>query len=69
VSDEVTRKTSDTTLKKFFIGNLSPQVTNGMLYNYFKGHSDIEECSVVYQNSEGFKTITVKVVTCFNSMQ
>jgi hypothetical protein len=47
-SDEVTRKISDTTLRKLFIGNLSQRVTNGMLYNYFKGHGDIEECSVVY---------------------
>ncbi|KAK2363447.1 UBP1-associated protein 2A [Trifolium repens] len=65
-SDEVTRKISDTTLRKLFIGNLSPRVTNGMLYNYFKGHGDIEECSVVYhkdsKKSRGYGFLTYKTV-------
>ncbi|XP_045797672.1 UBP1-associated protein 2C-like [Trifolium pratense] len=65
-SDEVTRKISDTTLRKLFIENLSPQVTNGMLHNYFKGHGDIEECSVVYHKdsklSREYGFVTYKTV-------
>ncbi|GAU23428.1 hypothetical protein TSUD_331260 [Trifolium subterraneum] len=65
-SDEVTRKISDTTQRKLFVGNLSPQVTNGTLYSYFKGHGDIEECSVAYERhkdsnaSRGFGFVTYK---------
>jgi heterogeneous nuclear ribonucleoprotein A1/A3 len=46
--DEGKCKTSDTSMRKLYIGNLSPKVTDGMLHDYFWIHGDIEECLVVY---------------------
>ncbi|KAK2363426.1 UBP1-associated protein 2A [Trifolium repens] len=64
--DEGKCKTSDTSLRKLYIGNLSPKVTDGMLHDYFWSHGDIEECSVVYDKdsyvSRGYGFVTYKTV-------
>ncbi|KAK2417297.1 putative protein phosphatase 2C [Trifolium repens] len=64
--DEGKCKTSDTSMRKLYIGNLSPKVTDGMLHDYFWSHGDIEECLVVYDKdsyvSRGYGFVTYKTV-------
>ncbi|KAK2417217.1 UBP1-associated protein 2A [Trifolium repens] len=64
--DEGKCKTSDTLRRKLYIGNLSPKVTDGMLYDYFRSHGDIEDCLVVYDKdsyvSRGYGFVTYKTV-------
>ncbi|XP_045797671.1 UBP1-associated protein 2C-like [Trifolium pratense] len=64
--DEGKSKTSDTSLRRLYIGNLSPEVTDGMLHDYVGSLGDIEECNIVYQKdsyvSRGYGFVTYKTV-------
>ncbi|KAK7285504.1 hypothetical protein RJT34_20277 [Clitoria ternatea] len=59
-----TTSTPDLSLRKLYIGSLSPEVTSEMLLNYFARHGEIEEGSVAYDKdtneSRGFGFVTYK---------
>lgn len=43
-----TSSAPDLSLRKLYIGSLSPEVTSEMLLHYFARHGEIEEGSVAY---------------------
>lgn len=43
-----TSSAPDLSLRKLYIGSLSPEVTSEILLNYFARHGEIEEGSVAY---------------------
>ncbi|XP_061346382.1 UBP1-associated protein 2C-like [Gastrolobium bilobum] len=59
-----TSSTPDLSLRKLYIGSLSPEVSSEMLLNYFARHGEIEEGSVAYDKdtneSRGFGFVTYK---------
>ncbi|KAK7378240.1 hypothetical protein VNO80_03678 [Phaseolus coccineus] len=59
-----TSSAPDLSLRKLYIGSLSPEVTSEMLLNYFARHGEIEEGSVAYDRdtneSRGFGFVTYK---------
>ncbi|KAL5134914.1 UBP1-associated protein 2C [Glycine soja] len=59
-----TSSAPDLSLRKLYIGSLSPEVTSEILLNYFARHGEIEEGSVAYDRdtneSRGFGFVTYK---------
>ncbi|KAL2320847.1 hypothetical protein Fmac_029816 [Flemingia macrophylla] len=59
-----TSSAPDLSLRKLYIGSLSPEVTSERLLNYFSRHGEIEEGSVAYDKdtneSRGFGFVTYK---------
>ncbi|KAL9331673.1 hypothetical protein ACSQ67_001283 [Phaseolus vulgaris] len=59
-----TSSAPDLSLRKLYIGSLSPEVTSEMLLHYFARHGEIEEGSVAYDRdtneSRGFGFVTYK---------
>ncbi|CAJ1909221.1 unnamed protein product [Sphenostylis stenocarpa] len=59
-----TSSAPDLSLRKLYIGSLSPEVTSEMLLTYFARHGEIEEGSVAYDRdtneSRGFGFVTYK---------
>ncbi|KOM38839.1 hypothetical protein LR48_Vigan03g222100 [Vigna angularis] len=59
-----TSSAPDVSLRKLYIGSLSPEVTSELLLNYFARHGEIEEGSVAYDRdtneSRGFGFVTYK---------